>query len=316
MAQSADLLGMSSTPGRPLISVVVPTYNSASMVGEAVDSVLGQTLPPGEVIVVDDGGTDETELVCRRFDRRVRYIRQEHARASAARNHGVAISRGEWLAFLDSDDLWEPEKLEHQLAAIRQHPEADFCVTAVLAWSAHRGEYQLSAWAGSLDPLDMRRELLVRNILTGLCSSLLIRRDALSAVGGFASGKGSEDRRIAVDLLERHRGVLVDLPLVRQRPGPAHWSDPERQRREMIRFIDDYAELYDRLDPTGRLRRRAIARVHERTGMHYLENGDRGTAARELIRAARIWPFMPNPWRVLINACLGRLPTPPPQPAD
>ncbi len=307
---------MSSTAGSPFISVIIPTYNSASMVGEAVESVLGQTLPPGEVIVVDDGSTDGTEAVCGRFGGRVRYVRQANARASAARNHGVAISRGEWLAFLDADDLWEPDKLDLQLAGIRQHPEADFCVTAALAWSTHRQSYQRIAWEGSLNPLDMRRELLVRNILTGLCSSLLIRRDAFSAVGGFAPGKGSEDRRIAVDLLERHRGVLVDLPLVRQRPGPAHWTDPERQRSEMFRFIDDYADLYDRLDPTGRLRRKAMARVHERTGMHYLENGDRRTAARELWQATRLWPFMSNPWRVLINAFLGRLPSPLPQPAD
>jgi hypothetical protein len=78
----------------------------------------------------------------------------------------------------------------------------------------------------------------------------------------------------------------------------------------MIRLIDDYAQLYSQLDPSGRLRRQAVARVHERTGMHYLENGERRAAARELARAARLWPFMPNPWRVLVNALMGRLRTP------
>lgn len=291
----------------PSISVVIPTYNSASIIGEAIESVLSQSLPPDEVIVVDDGSTDDTAAVCRRFARRVRYLRQENARASSARNNGIASSRGGWLAFLDADDLWEPDKLELQFAALRQHPEADFCVTSVLAWSASRQAYEPCSWQGSLDPLVMRRELLVRNILTGLCSSLLVRREALADVGGFAAGKGSEDRRLALDLLERHRGVLVDLSLVRQRPGPAHWTDPERQRAEMLRLIDDYDDLFAKLDPGGRWRRRAIARTHERTGMHYLENGDRRSAARDLIRAAWHWPFMANPWRVLINACLGRL---------
>jgi hypothetical protein len=75
----------------------------------------------------------------------------------------------------------------------------------------------------------------------------------------------------------------------------------------MIRLINDYADLYSRLAPRGDLRRRAWARTYERTGMHYLEKGDLRAAARDLLRAATLWPFMANPWRVLINACLGRL---------
>lgn len=289
------------------ISVIIPTYNSTSIVGEAIESVLRQTHPPGQVIVVDDGSTDDTASVCQRFGERIAYIRQENGRASVARNTGVARSRGEWLAFLDADDLWEPEKLDAQCAALRQHPEADFSVTAVLAWSPRRQDYERYSWQGSLDPRVMQSQLLVRNILSGLCSSLVVRRDAFEAVGCFPAGKGSEDRRIALELLKRHRGVLVDLPLVRQRPGPAHWADPERQRAEMIRLIEDYEDLYSLLDPRGRLRRRAWARTYERTGMHYLENGDVRAAARDLLRAAMLWPFMANPWRVLINACLGRL---------
>ena len=289
------------------ISVIIPTYNSASIVGEAVESVLRQTHPPNEVIVVDDGSTDDTASICQRFGNRIVYVRQANARASAARNTGAARSRGDWLAFLDADDLWEPEKLAAQLESLRQYPEADFSVTDVLAWSPQRQEYERYSWHGSLDPRVMQSELLVRNILTGICSSLLVRRGAFEAVGGFPAGKGSEDRRIALELLKRHRGLLVDLPLVRQRPGPAHWTDPERQRAEMIRLIDDYADLYTLLDPCGRLRRRAWARTYERAGMHYLENGDLQAAARDLARAAALWPFMANPWRVLMNACLGRL---------
>ncbi len=307
MPRRADSLEMSREEADPSISVIIPTYNSASIVGEAIESALNQSYPPDEVVVVDDGSTDDTGAVCRRFGDEVHYIRQDNARASAARNHGIALAHDRWLAFLDADDLWEPDKLELQLAGLRQHPEADFSVTAVRAWSPRRQKYERCSWQGSLDPSVMRRELLVRNIFTGLCSSLLVRREALAAVGGFATGKGSEDRRIAVDLLERHRGVLIDLPLVRQRPGPAHWTDPERHRAEMIRFIDDYAELYAKLDSSGRLRRRAVARMHERTGMHYLENGDLRAAARDLVKAAWLRPLMPNPWRVLINACLGRL---------
>jgi glycosyltransferase involved in cell wall biosynthesis len=298
-------------PKESSISVIIPTYNSASIVGDAIESVLRQTHPPEEVIVVDDGSLDDTESVCRQFGIRIDYVHLENGGASAARNTGAARSRSLWLAFLDADDVWEPEKLEMQRITLGQHTEADFSVTSVLAWSPQRRQYERYSWQGSLNPRVMQGELLVRNILTGLCSSLVVRRDAFEAVGGFPAGRGSEDRRIALELLKRHRGVLVDLPLVRQRPGPAHWTDPERQRVEMIRLIEDYAELFARLDPRGRLRRRAWARVHERTGMHYLENGNRRAAARHLVRAAALWPLMANPWRVLINACLGRLPSSP-----
>ncbi|MFQ5424114.1 MAG: glycosyltransferase family 2 protein [Phycisphaerae bacterium] len=298
-------------PAGAVVSVVIPSYRSGAIVGEAIDSVLAQTRAADEIIVVDDGSPagDETAAVCARFNGRVRYIRQENQRASVARNTGITASKGGWLAFLDADDRWDPEKLELQLAALARHPEADFCVTASLAWSASDGSYRLYRWEGPADPEVMRSELLVRNIFTGACSSLLTRRQALEAVGCFPPGKGSEDRRVVLRLLERHRAVLIDVPLVRQQPGPAHWSDPEWQRAEMLSLIEDHATLYSRMDATGLLKRRALAKVHDRAGMHYLENGDWRAASRDLTRAAVLWPLLPNPWRVLINTCLGRLPS-------
>ncbi len=153
----------------------------------------------------------------------------------------------------------------------------------------------------------MRRELLVKNILSGLCSSILVRRTAIDRIGGFAAGEGCEDRRLAIDLLAHHRGVVLSDALIRQRPGPAHWTDPEQQRAAMLSLIEHYHVLYSDLDPSGRLLRRARARVYERTGMHYLENGEIRRAASDLFRATLLWPCMKNPWRVLANACLGRL---------
>jgi len=292
-----------------VISVVIPSYNSAACLAGAIESVLAQTRPADELIVVDDGSEDNTGEVCVRFAGRVRYIRQENAGASTARNTGIAAARGDWLAFLDADDLWDPKKLESQLAALARHPEADFALTATLVWSARKQEYQASSYEGSLDPDVLRRELLVRNIFTGLCSSILVRRSALEEVGGFATGKCCEDRRLAIALLEKHRAVLVDVPLIRQQPGPAHFSNPERHRVEMLSLIADHDDLFARFDPSGKLKRRARARMYARSGMHYLENGDLRMAARDLRCALRLQPLMANPWRVLANSCLGRLRT-------
>lgn len=100
------------------ISVVIPTYNRAQVLCRAIESALDQTLPPDEVVVIDDGSTDRTEQIIERLRTRICYVRQENAGASAARNRGVRESRGEWIAFLDSDDFWAEEYLQRMREAI------------------------------------------------------------------------------------------------------------------------------------------------------------------------------------------------------
>ena len=100
------------------VSVVVPTYNRAELLKATVRSILDQTLPPFEIIVVDDGSTDNTADVCAEFPPPVRYIRQDNRGVAAARNTALRAARGDWIAFCDSDDLWMPHKLELQLSAL------------------------------------------------------------------------------------------------------------------------------------------------------------------------------------------------------
>jgi glycosyltransferase involved in cell wall biosynthesis len=114
--------------GFPTVTVIIPTFNRAAWLPETVRSVLSQTVAPLEILIVDDGSTDDTEAVCGHFTEPVRYIRQDNAGVGAARNRGAAEARGEWLAFLDSDDLWTPDKLEVQLAALAA-TGADWSIT-------------------------------------------------------------------------------------------------------------------------------------------------------------------------------------------
>lgn len=104
---------------RPTISAIVPVFDGTAYLAAAVTSILGQTRPVDEIVVVDDGSTDDPGAILAGFGDRVRMVRQENAGDAAARNFGVSVSSGDYLAFLDADDVWTPHKIEVQLAALR-----------------------------------------------------------------------------------------------------------------------------------------------------------------------------------------------------
>jgi glycosyltransferase involved in cell wall biosynthesis len=119
-----------------LVSVIIPAFNMATYLSEAIDSVITQTYDRVEIIVVDDASTDDTAAVAARYGTALRYVVQPHRGQAAARNHGVRVATGRYLAFLDADDLWEPKKLSVQLAAFDSDPSLEIVFGHVLQfWS-------------------------------------------------------------------------------------------------------------------------------------------------------------------------------------
>ena len=114
---------MRTQKDRMTVSAVIPAYNSGESIARAIESVLCQTYPADEIIVVDDGSTDNTAEMVQSFGERVIFIRQENAGASVARNTGIQAARFDWIAFLDADDEWVPEKLRLQVELLQRHPE-------------------------------------------------------------------------------------------------------------------------------------------------------------------------------------------------
>jgi len=164
-----------------MASVIIPTFNRAAFLREAVDSVLSQTEKDFELIVVDDGSTDATRATVESYGERVRYFFQANAGASAARNCGIKNARGQFITFLDSDDLWLPKKLARQIAWMKTHPEIMLCYTDEI-W-IRRGvrvnQKKIHAKTGGwIYPLCLPRCIISP-------SSVLMRRELFAAVGVF-----------------------------------------------------------------------------------------------------------------------------------
>jgi glycosyltransferase involved in cell wall biosynthesis len=159
-----------------LVSVVIPVYNCEAYLGEAIESVLAQTYRPIDVIVVDDGSSDRSAAVARSFPE-IRCCAQPHAGAGAARNRGVALARGMFLAFLDADDLWARDKLERQMAAFRADPALDMVHSRIRQFHSPELAEDVKArlrGAGS--------------VLSGHVSTMLVRRASFDRVGPFPVG--------------------------------------------------------------------------------------------------------------------------------
>ncbi len=170
------------------LSVVIPAFNAAKTIRSAVRSTLSQTVPVLEVIVVDDGSTDATaEVVSGIDDSRVQLVSQANGGPSAARNAGIAEARGEWVAFLDSDDLWLPRYVETATAALAAAPNPGFAYTDAYVFDAGRGQVKQGSAMDALDPPPADRAsflaaLLRRNFVF---TSATVPARVLSAVGGY-----------------------------------------------------------------------------------------------------------------------------------
>lgn len=182
---------MSENPDAIRISVVIPAFNNERWIGRALDSVRAQTCPPAEILVVDDGSTDQTAAVAAGYGDAVRLIRQANAGASAARNTGIAAASGNWIAFLDADDEWLKEKLERQVQILRRHPDLAWCTGnyfTCLTAAGQRAPYVTSARARSLLGGQETAPDYFRAYPAGLGGNtdmMLIRKSALFEAGLF-----------------------------------------------------------------------------------------------------------------------------------
>ena len=198
------------------ISVVIPTYNRRDKVTRAVRSALGQTWPPLEVIVVDDGSSDGTpDHLRQEFGAAGVVVHcQKNGGPSRARNTGSKLCSGDWIAFLDSDDEWVPEKLEEQSKFVAAHPEVAMVASDIDTYKPGDEPPERSSRPNPLTPEAIREELSRGTLFAP--STVLIRRDAFEAVGGFnESLRCGEDRELWARLAVRYSIGNVSQALVK-----------------------------------------------------------------------------------------------------
>ncbi|MGH7832308.1 MAG: glycosyltransferase family 2 protein [Candidatus Binatia bacterium] len=215
----------------PLVSVVIPTWNRAEMVREAVDSVLSQNYQEFEIIVVDDGSDDGTRAQLERYGAAVRVISQSRAGPAAARNTGVHSSRGKYLAFLDSDDLWLPEKLEAQVEFLESSPQFRICQTEEI-W-VRRGVRVNPKKRHRKPSGDVFRASLALCLVSP--SAAMMTRNLFDEMGGFDERLPvCEDYDLWLRIAARHQIALIDRFLVVKRGG--HENQLSRSTWGMDRF--------------------------------------------------------------------------------
>jgi glycosyltransferase involved in cell wall biosynthesis len=328
---------------RELVSVIIPVYNRARCVGRAIDSVLAQTYGDVEIVVVDDGSTDETGALVQGVygkDSRVRYVFQPNAGVSAARNHGIRLIRGEFAALLDSDDVWEPFKLEIQMACLRAFPDAGMVwsdMTAIRTDGREFSERFLTRrYSGyrffSFDDL-FDQSLPLREIVPDLgavsggalafcgdvyapivlgnlvhTSTVLLRRERLTAAGFYdESVLAGEDYQFHVQICRAGRVAFVDLPTIRYEVGSADALSSLR-----VPMARHFVSMLTRAVTEDRIQTRisqnvideVVADAHRWLGEELVARGELQEGRQHLLRSLRINPRQPRVARIYGGAFL------------
>ena len=217
----------------PAVSVIIPTYNGALFIAETIESVLAQTHRDFEIIVVDDGSTDETSRILRQFGEHLKVLTSDRNGIPAARNRGVRFSNGRYLCFLDHDDLWKPDKLARQVKIFDQHPEVGFCFTDYETFG-DPVSYQVGFEENGGQVRTLPRQQIgvrsykitspslfidmVNGALPCWTSTVMMRRSMLDQVGPFDEKLViNDDTQMWLRFAKRCAFAYVDEPVVRQR---------------------------------------------------------------------------------------------------
>jgi glycosyltransferase involved in cell wall biosynthesis len=277
-------------PTSPTVSIIIPVRNRPVLIRRAIETCLAQTRPAEQIVVVDDGSTDDTAAVVEELSATIASLvlvrRPVSGGAAVARNSGAAVATGEYLAFLDSDDEWEPTKLERQMALAAAHPECPGIFCGILYRYAGRAERQLMP-----PPVVTRRQLEIENTLAST-STGLVRTDAFRAVGGFSEDlPNCEDWELWLKL-----AAIGPLRVVQELLLHYTFDANNKLSRDAEKLLRGHEMVFARIVASlpAAAPHRWIAAMHElkRAEQHVRVTGDHGRAWRHLAGAVTRYPSL------------------------
>jgi len=230
----------------PLVSVIVPLYNHEKYIRRAIESVCKQTYPFWELIIIDDGSTDRSyEAAEKLHDKRIRLLTQENAGAHRAINRGLELAQGEYLAVLNSDDLYEKKRLEIMVRYMQEHPQTGFACSYLTVINekgrklgVKKGWKNMEPWLPEhpqlslQDPYDFKKNLFMANF-TSTTSNFFFRRSLYEKIGGMRNLRFAHDWDFALRAAEAAECTLIEQPLMRYR---VHGSNTISSNRKWMLF--------------------------------------------------------------------------------
>jgi glycosyltransferase involved in cell wall biosynthesis len=283
---------------RDAVSVIIPYFRASQTIARAVESALAQSVPPHEILIVDDGSPDDAASATREFGSSVTLIRKPNGGAASARNLGIDRSKGEWIAFLDADDYWEPSKLERQLAfSDGVGLVGSMFFMEVPGKPRSLGEVENPEFFGRmLRPRDSEAFHVAMNLWT---SVLLVRRKALGDQRFFPGLEMGEDRDLWIRLVASTSVYLLPEPLATytQRPDSLSNSDSDRDCLSMLKVVYRHAGLLGAKEV-----RKQEAIIYRRWAGSHLARGKSRSAIRPAARRLAIQPASPEAWWIMCKS--------------
>jgi glycosyltransferase involved in cell wall biosynthesis len=276
------------------VSVIIPTYNRENFITKAIDSVMAQTYRNVEVVVIDDGSTDNTFSLVGQYGKTVTYFYQENRGIAGARNAGIRKSNGDYIAFLDSDDYWVPEKLERQMELFQKHPEygmvASQCASVLLNGSFRSKNRQgKSGWVFI--------DLFMKNFIR--TSSAVITRECIDTVGLFDEGLTEcEEYDLWLRIAAKYPVGFINESLAVYTDNP-HGTCMDSLAGRLLRLKVLEKDYIQKMLPKKLYNRRIAENCHH-IGRHYQKRGNRQEALLYLRRAQHLSPLYINNFLFLV----------------
>ncbi len=288
----------------PAVSVIIPLYNARDVIRDTVESVFAQSYHDYEIVVIDDGSTDGSGDLLRAYRDRLRYIRQSNGGVAHARNRGIAASGGRYIALMDHDDLWKPEKLAKQVAVLEEQPAVGMVVTDV----AHidRAGHPLNQIGPAYQPQQEFARLFVQGFVP-TPSATLIRRTVLDVVGGFDeqfNSAGMDDHELWTRLGAATTIVGIAEPLTYHRNREIKAADIALGHRPLL--IDKLMARFSHDPAKRRYLQREKAFYLADQGKYFIKRGLRREGRTVLLQGLKLSLGEGKSWRAAWR-CLSRL---------